>query len=80
MMQGRSARSSTFGLADAGDQFRCAAQDGMERRQPLCNEGGVLQSRDADRKIEAFFHQIDKAIIQPHVENDLRMREAEIDQ
>ncbi len=52
----------------------------MEGRQSLCDEGRVLQARDADRKVEAFFHQIDKPIIQPYVEHDFGMGEAEIDQ
>ncbi len=52
----------------------------MEWRQALGNEGRVLQTRDADRKIEAFLHQIDKTVIQPHIEHNVRMGEAKVDQ
>ncbi len=52
----------------------------MEWRQSFRNQRGVLQARDANCEVKTFFHQIDKAIIEPHIENNVRVCETEINQ
>ena len=79
-MAGRTSCSGRSGFPTRSINSRDAASDDPKGGEALGNEGRVLHAGDAYGEIETFLDKVDKAVVQPHIENDIGLLGAEIDE